>query len=304
MSSSGEIESVLARFHQWLAEVRTEAASPALAVNQESEHHAGRPFGLIDLVEEFTALRQELKLQTKSTRGLQEQAESLLPPLRQAIEHFRSVAPQEEQAAWSAGKPLALGLATLDEALDRCRREIEKARTVATEQTPRKLGQSLDRLHASQPWLRRRRLRWYHRQVKELVEREAQEVNQDWLQSLLEGFDVIQNRVRKVLKSEAIEPIACVGQPVDPDRMIVVEVTDAPDLPPQTVFEELRRGYTWRGRILRLAEVRAVRGRTTEAQPEEEDETEAGFLDPELPHAAVDEPPGGNGSHSAWLEKE
>ena len=42
--------------------------------------------------------------------------------------------------------------------------------------------------------------------------------------------------------------------------MIVIETTDTSDRPPQTVIEELRRGYIWRGRILRLAEVRAVRG--------------------------------------------
>ena len=67
--------------------------------------------------------------------------------------------------------------------------------------------------------------------------------------------------MRRVLKSEAIEPIDCVGHPVDPERMIVIEITEAADWPPQTVIEELRRGYTWRGRILRLAEVKAVRGK-------------------------------------------
>jgi molecular chaperone GrpE len=300
MNGPGEIESVLARFHQWLAAARADAASSAATVlKPEAEHDSCRPFGLIDLVEEFTALRQELKLQTKSTRGLQEQAESLLPPLRQAIEHFRSVTPREEQAAWSAGKPIAEGLATLDEALDRCRGEIDKARIVGTEQTPRKLGQALDRMHAGLPWLRRFLLRKYHRQMREVVEREAQGMNQDWLYSLLEGFDLIQNRVRRLLQSEAIEPIACLGRPVDPDRMIVVDITDSPDWPPRTVIEELRRGYTWRGRILRLAEVRAVRGQSN-GDHEEPD----GEADPSLPHATVQDPSGGNGSRPAWLETE
>jgi molecular chaperone GrpE len=300
MSGPGEIELVLDRFHQWLAAARADAASSAASVLEPAaEHDSCRPFGLIDLVEEFTALRQELKLQTKSTRGLQEQAESLLPPLRQAIEHFRSVAPREEQAAWSAGKPIAEGLAILDEALDRCRGEIEKARTVGAEQTPRKLGQALDRMHAGRPWLRRFLLRKYHRQMKELVEREAQGMNQAWLYSLLEGFDLIQNRVRRLLQSEAIEPIACLGRPVDPERMIVVDITDSPDWPPRTVIEELRRGYTWRGRILRLAEVRAVRGQSNEDHEEPD-----GEADPSLPHATVQDPSGGNGSRTAWLETE
>ncbi len=304
MSGPGEIELALDRFHQWLAAARADAASPAASVlKPAAEPDSNRPFGLIDLVEEFTALRQELKLQTKSTRGLQEQAESLLPPLRQAIEHFRSVAPREEQAAWSAGKPIAEGLATLDEALDRCRGEIEKARIVGTEQPPRKLGLALDRAHASLPWLRRFLLRKYHRQMREAVQREAQGMNQDWLYSLLEGFDLIQNRVRRLLQSEAIEPIACVGRPVDPERMIVVDITESPDWPPRTVIEELRRGYTWRGRILRLAEVRAVRGRSSEDHNAEHEEPE-GETDSSLPHATVHEPAGDNGSQSDWLETE
>ncbi len=317
MSDSGEMESVLARFHEWLAAARADAVSTSASpLISEAQADTRRPFGLVDLVEEFTALRQELKLQTKSARGMQEQAESLLPPLRQAIEHFRSVAPKEEQAAWSAGKPIAEALATLDEALDRCRVEIEKSQVVATEQTPRKLVEALDRAHAGRPWLRRFLLRKYHRQMREVVERETRGMNQDWLQSLLEGFELIHNRVRRVLKSEAIEPIACLGLPVDPERMIVIETTDSTDSPPQTVVDELRRGYTWRGRVLRLAEVRAVRGRRVEDHEEPPDEDEAfdeqvfsgeeelAGEEDSAPNGAFHDPSADNGSRSAWLETE
>ncbi|MGC8643987.1 MAG: nucleotide exchange factor GrpE [Isosphaeraceae bacterium] len=301
MSRSGDLDTVLDRFQDWLASARTTAASAVESAARLDLHDdSDRPFGLVEMVEEFTAMRQELKLQTKSARALQEQSESLLPSLRQAIEHFRSVTPREEQAAWTAGKPLAEGLATLDEALDRCRGEIEKARIVATEQVPRKLVAALDQVHSGLPWLRRVLLRKYHQQVTELVKREAQGINQEWLESLLEGFDLIQNRVRRVLKSEGIAPIDCVGRPVDPERMIVIEITEAQDLPPQTVIEELRRGYTWKGRVLRLAEVKAVRGKPIEEPSEETDGAEEG----ELPDATVHESFGDNGSQSDWLGTE
>ncbi len=94
MSGAGEIESVLARFHQWLAEARADAASSAAsAIEPQAEPESHRQFGLVDLVEEFTALRQELKLQTKSTRGLQEQAESLLPPFARRSNTFARLHP-------------------------------------------------------------------------------------------------------------------------------------------------------------------------------------------------------------------
>src|SRR5262245_46385734 len=160
MSEPLEIEAVLDRFRQWLTDVRSEAGS---LVRNPSE--SAPEFGLIDLVEQFTALRQELKLQTKSTRGLQEQAEALLPSLRQAIEQFRSVEPREAQAAWTAGKPLAEGLATLDEALERGRAEIEKVRRTMVHDQARALEGSLEHLYKSQSWLRRKLLRRYHDQV-------------------------------------------------------------------------------------------------------------------------------------------
>ncbi len=299
MNGPGAIDSALERFHRWLEATRADAETPADAPSGPAPGDTPRrAFGLIDLVEEFTALRQELKLQTRSTRGLQEQSEALLPALRQAIEHFRSVSPREEQAAWSAGKPIALALATLDEALDRCRGEIDKAQVAALEEAPRNLAAAVDRLHAGLPWLRRLIVRSYHRRVKELLEHEVRAQNRAWTESLLEGFELIQNRVRRVLKSEAIEPVDCLGRPVDPERMIVIETSDAPDQPPGTVIEELRRGYTWNGRILRLAEVRAVRGRMRSADEEDDEVPETAW-----PTEAHEESAPDNGSVAEGLEQ-
>jgi molecular chaperone GrpE len=41
--------------------------------------------------------------------------------------------------------------------------------------------------------------------------------------------------------------------------MTVVEVVDDADQPAGFVVDEARRGYTWKGRLLRYAEVRASR---------------------------------------------
>jgi molecular chaperone GrpE len=268
-----EIEAVLERFQQWLDEVRVEAVGL-----DPTPRDGERPeFGLIDLVKEFTALRQELKLETKSSRSLQEQAEALLPPLRQAIEHFRSVVPREEQAAWNAGKALAEGLATLDEALDRGRTQIEKARELLVDEQARALTGALDELFKSQSWFRRRRFRRYHEQVMEVVRKDAQGPRRQWFDSLLEGYGLMQNRLRRVMQAEDIERIECLGRQVDPELMIVVEVVDEPDVPAHTVIEELRRGYLWRGRVVRHAEVKAARG-----GPDQEG-TEAGEIEDHEP---------------------
>lgn len=282
MSGPIDIDELLGRFRDWLERARDEVHAEGRSAAAAPEDGASRDFGLIDLAAEFTALRQELKLQTKSARGLQEQAEALLPPLRQAIEQFRSVAPREEQAAWTAGKPLAEGLAILDEALERARGELERARVAILDESFRELEANLGSHFKGQSWFRRRRSRRYHEQVMEVVTRWSQGDRRRWFDSVLEGFALMQNRLRRIMQEEDLERVPCLGEPVDPERMIVVEVVHDSGIPSHTVIEELRRGYLWRGRVLRFAEVRASRGGPEPASDddvapgaEDEDESEA-----------------------------
>jgi molecular chaperone GrpE len=263
--ASGDVEEVIDRFRRWLEEARAQAA----ALGSDGPHavdgpdeHAGSPrpeFGLINLVEEFTALRHELKLQTKSGRGLIEQTESMVAALRQAIEQFRSVEPRESQAAWSAGRSLAEALGDLDEALHRGRREIERINRRLGEDSTMALADAIDERFRRQSWLRRLLTADFHRQVKNVVQGEGW-LRRDLLEALLEGYGLIQARLARVMASEQIERIPCEGRPVDPERMTVIEVVDDPDRPPGTVIKELRSGYTWRGRLLRYAEVQAAGG--------------------------------------------
>ena len=256
-------EALLDRFRRWLRDARADAAElgPDEAAPPEPE------VGLYRLIEEFTALRHEVKLQTKGSRGLQEQAEALLPALRQAIEQFRAVGPKEEQAAQAAGRPLAEALADLDEALERGRAEVEKARPRLATDPAGTLGAGLDALYAQQSWFRRPWLRAYHEQVRDLVDRGAAEPRPGLAEALLEGYDLIRARLARALESAQITRINCVGRPVDPGRMAVVALVDASGRPPGAVVDEVRRGYTWRGRVLRFAEVRAARAPAPEIAP-------------------------------------
>jgi molecular chaperone GrpE len=259
MNDHDDIEDLLARFRQWLADARLEADRlDRFADGPGAEPTAAQAeLGIVDLVEEFTALRHELKLQTKSGRALLDQTETILAALRQAVEQFRSVEPKEAQAAWLAGKPLAEALADLDEALDRGSRAIETARHRIAEESIAALEQALNDRFRRQSWVRRRMTRRYHQAVLEVV-REAAQVRRDFFDSLQEGYGLIQNRLRRVMKAERVERIECEGRPVDPQRMTVIEVVEQSQRPPGTVVKELRRGYTWRDRILRYAEVQAA----------------------------------------------
>lgn len=265
MNDQQGVEDILDRFRQWLVTERSEALEYGAAAQESTpEHDGARDFGLIDLVEEFTALRHELKLQTKSGRGLLEQTETTIAAMKQAIDQFRAVERAEDQAVWSAGKPLAEALADLDEALERGRREIERAKQQIAEEAIRSLEAALNDVHRRRSWIRRRLLRTYHAEILDVVAR-AGLGQHDLFDALLEGYGLIQNRLGRAMTSEKIDRTACEGKPVDPERMTVLEVLDDPSRPAGTVVKELRRGYTWRGRVIRYAEVLATRAARTTA---------------------------------------
>jgi molecular chaperone GrpE len=261
MNDQADVEAIIDRFRHWLEAARDEVSvHGALELGFDSEPEPPpREFGIIDLVEEFTALRHELKLQTKSGRGLIDQTETTVSALRQAVEQFRSVDAREAQAAWTAGKALAEALADLDEALARGQREIDRARRLIADEAVHGLEAALNDLHRRRSWIRRRFLRSYHQEVIETVRREGV-TRSELFESFREGYGVIQNRLRRVLAAEQVKHIACEGNPVDPELMTVIEVVDEPRDRPGTVVKELRRGYTWKGRVIRYAEVQAVRG--------------------------------------------
>jgi molecular chaperone GrpE len=252
-------EALLAQFRTWLREARGEAETLALSAlaGAPAGDDAAAEFGLSRLVEEFTALRHELKLQTKSARGLQEQVETLAPALRHAVDRFRALE-SNEQAADAVGRPLAAALADLHDALERGRAEIERAQRRLDEDAEQ-AADLFDALHARQRWFRRRLTRSYHAQVAALAREQVLRPRRAIFEALAEGYDLIQSRLARALRAERIARIECIGQPVDPERMTVIELVVDGDRPPGVVVEEVRRGYTWQGRVLRFAEVRASR---------------------------------------------
>ncbi len=99
----------------------------------------------------------------------------------------------------------------------------------------------------------------FWKQVRQRLE-EAPETQPPLSQSeTLEGLRLLQARVRRVLSESEVEPTQCVGQRVNPHTMRVIEVIDDPAQPPETVVDEIRTGYQWKGNMLRPAEVRATK---------------------------------------------
>ena len=68
----------------------------------------------------------------------------------------------------------------------------------------RDLEAALTDLYRRRSWIRRRLLRAYHDEVLEVVRRDGQ-TRHDLFDSFLEGYGLIQKRLRRVMASEQVE---------------------------------------------------------------------------------------------------
>jgi molecular chaperone GrpE len=257
---------IIDRLAQWLTDVRSSADETAAAATEIASPTDGDAIdepGLLRLVEEFTALRQDVKLQAKSARGLQDQTESLLAGLTHAIEQFQSIVPREEQAVRDALKPVLESLTDLDASLERGRVAAESAHANLTDESGDAWRKFIETESQGMPFWKRFCLSVVSNDLSSALQ---SRLTQEWsttLQAQVEGYRLIQNRLRRILQQQQIERIECIGKPVDPNQMTVIDVAEHDNLPAGTVLEELRPGYLWRGRLLRYAEVRVVRSRTS-----------------------------------------
>jgi molecular chaperone GrpE len=251
-------EQILSRFRDWLDQ--TQAESALLDEQPGHDDSPGDAIGLYQLAEQLTALRHDVKLLTKASRGAEERNEATLLSMNAAIEQFRSVASREEEEEKTA-RPLVEAIVELDESLVRGRRVIEQARQRMladwTEEL-REVRDHLDELYRTQPWWRRALIRPWHQATRDLYSGRALDTGRNIFDSLLEGYDLILNRLRRTMQERSIVRMECLGQPADPHCMTVIEVVSDPSRRAGTVTEEIRPGYHWDGRVFRFAEVKAV----------------------------------------------
>ncbi len=72
-------------------------------------------------------------------------------------------------------------------------------------------------------------------------------------QSLLEGVNMTLDQFGKVLEKFGVEPVEALGQPFDPDRHEAMGQLETDEQPPNTVVQEMQRGYMLNQRLLRPA---------------------------------------------------
>jgi molecular chaperone GrpE len=72
------------------------------------------------------------------------------------------------------------------------------------------------------------------------------------------GVELIVKQMEEALRSVNVQPVEAVGATFDPRVHEALEMVERNDLPDHQVFEEVRRGYRIRDRLLRPALVRVA----------------------------------------------
>lgn len=78
------------------------------------------------------------------------------------------------------------------------------------------------------------------------------------VEQLRAGVELIVKQMEDVLKTLNVQPVEAVGTEFDPRVHEAIEMVEKPDVPDHQVFEEVRRGYRIRDRLLRPAMVRVA----------------------------------------------
>ena len=219
--------------------------------------------GALDIVEAFTALRQELKLQVRSGREMQQSLSEAMQRLEQRVEQRVEqgiVAAQSSNAsAPSEGRKLAEAIADIDESLQRAVESLTQNVRVPSEK-PTWLA-SFDRLVARAPWLARKFAARTFAEIRAiLVQAEQAFLSAEKLPStVIQGFELLMARVHRQMQQCEIERVDVLRQPFDAEVMNAIDVIDAPGVTSSHVAEQLRPAYRWRGSLLRYAEVRLAK---------------------------------------------
>jgi molecular chaperone GrpE len=260
-----EIEDILERFRDWLestsedldvAEVRALAERLAQGA---SEAESNGSVGLLQVVETMTALRHDLKRESKAVRSLREAAETALEGLHRATEQFVEFQQDAGRAVEQAVRPFVEKLIMLDELIAQAASSIDKVAGRQEEPIGPQLRRELEASFARLPrWRRVAAAFWHHTVCSRLSDFRAAARND--VEGLAEGVRMLRTRAAAALADAGIARMACVGKRVDPTTMRVVEVVAAQERPAETVIEEVRPGYIYQGNVIRCAEVRATRG--------------------------------------------
>jgi len=176
---------------------------------------------LYNLFSELATLKNEVKRESKQVKEAVGQFSGLLDTLKENNQQLSTELERQQQQEDKT--TIAYRLPLLEDVLD--------------------LNDSLQQTLVS---AKKYKPSWWERRIKR-----AQFFRQD----MIDGLEITYRRINKMLQQHHIKPINCVGKKLNPHMMKAVKTIRNKKHENGTVFAEIRKGYTYRNEVIRLAEV-------------------------------------------------
>ncbi len=225
------------------------------ALGKEADSAAGE-FGAVDIVNAFTALRHDLKLQIRLGADLHQTLEQRLDKLEKLSGNRVAAAEVPD----SESRQMALALADMEEALQRAVQGLQGGGTRADDSQDRP-GQILKQELATAGLIARVFAGGLLKRLDQCAERMDAVDNGRAQRSrtTLQGLELLLERAQRLLRQRQIERRDVVGMAFDSELMNAIDAVTATDVPPGHVAEQLKPAYLWRKQVLCFAEVRVAR---------------------------------------------
>jgi molecular chaperone GrpE len=208
-------------------------------------------FGLVDVIEAFTAMRHEWRGQTRESREL---AESIKATAASLQELQKTLIEQAASASSDDGEELAKVIVDVDSQLTRAIGVVVAAEAGRIERIERD-RKAIEDFFGQMNFFARK----VARPLMVFATRRLSDAGATESGTATEGLKMLLSRLRRRMKEQQIERLDAVGRLFDPEEMNAIDSVPAVDCPAGQVVEQMSPGYRWRGRLLRFADVRVAR---------------------------------------------
>jgi molecular chaperone GrpE len=259
VSSVQEIrEAILHRFETWLDSALTEDPPLSdLAADLLTSIENGTPLppvegrcDLYTLWSAMTALTQEVKLQSRTFKQVNDTLAQLPEAVATAMGQDSSPEPMDEEEATAEEKEPEAVSATAPE------RRPEKPYIDLLLDLRDRLDRGLSSVREASAGLI---IALAAPSGRVGTDEKQQSQTQEILTALEKGYTLILDRLEQALQDYHLNPILCEGKEFDSHRMTAVELEETDLVPEGTVLGVYRAGYEWEGEVYRAAQVKVAR---------------------------------------------
>lgn len=226
-------------------------------------------FGIVDLVDAFTAMRHEWRHQSRQNSELAQAFSDSITQLNQleaSVDSKLQIAGEDARL-----KNLIFVIIELDISLQRAIEALSDPRTgIEASQTGQfnrqldgiqlSIKQQFDKLGFFRRWLARS----FFRDINEII---STRENRESTDGVLEGLQMILTRLRTLMSEHHLVRTETLGQPFNAETMSAVSSVASDTCAPDTVAEEISPAYFYQSQLIKYAQVRVARPPDTVSSP-------------------------------------